>query len=66
MTFSPPLVLPISQQSMHAKLPLPKWCFILIGIPTFCIPLAYIGWAFQPVQEVSLAVCAQYKIPLAV
>ncbi len=27
----------------HQKLPLPKWCFILLGIPTFYMPLAYLA-----------------------
>ena len=28
------------------KLPLPKWCFVLLAIPTFCMPVAGIAAAF--------------------
>jgi hypothetical protein len=27
------------------KLPLPKWCFLLLGVPTFYMPLAYLSLA---------------------
>lgn len=36
-------------QAAPIGLPAPKWCFVLLGVPTFYMPLAYlllVGWTF--------------------
>ncbi len=43
------------KETRSTDLPVPKWCFILLGIPTFFMPLAYLAvalWAFT--AQVSL------------
>ena len=33
------------KQQTRIGLPLPKWCFVLLGIPTFCLPLVLLALA---------------------
>ncbi len=33
------------QQQTNQKLPLPNWCFVLLAVPTFYMPLVYLSMA---------------------
>lgn len=35
----------LKEQALPQKLPLPKWCFVLLAVPTFYMPLAYLAMA---------------------
>ena len=49
----------MNEEHANLKLPLPKWCFVVLAVPTFYMPLAYMTMAVCVIGQLLLGLPGQ-------
>jgi hypothetical protein len=53
----------LDQEQTTPKLPLPKWCFAILAVPTFYMPLVWLTLAFWVIGRMLLGQLADVRAP---